>query len=219
MQEEHEKAIRSIVKRQMEEMSAQDSWSAEFDESEESPEQQTALPVMEQPRRRRVQSYSGLYVKKSERYAEMKSSASAFLVIGCATLAAAILCFAGIIPIAASAKMTFAGVLGAIGVLCLLIFLKTKKAAAAMKEEVELENQKTEKLISSFLASHTARSLDKELSRYLARYGKITPEELSLKRYELIQDYLITENDLSDQSYVDSLSEEIYNKLYSETTS
>ena len=42
----------------------------------------------------------------------------------------------------------------------------------------------------------------------------LSDEELSLKRFELIQDYLITGRDLPDQSYVDALCEMIYCRLY-----
>ena len=42
----------------------------------------------------------------------------------------------------------------------------------------------------------------------------LSGEELSLKRFELIQDFLITGRDIPDQSYADSLCETLYAKLY-----
>ena len=42
----------------------------------------------------------------------------------------------------------------------------------------------------------------------------LSGEELSLKRFELIQDFLITGRDIPDQSYADSLCETLYTKLY-----
>ena len=38
----------------------------------------------------------------------------------------------------------------------------------------------------------------------------LSGEELSLKRFELIQDFLITGRDIPDQSYADSLCETLY---------
>ena len=39
-------------------------------------------------------------------------------------------------------------------------------------------------------------------------------EEMSLKRFQIIQDLLVTNRDLPDPEYVDSLCEEIYSRLY-----
>ena len=44
----------------------------------------------------------------------------------------------------------------------------------------------------------------------------LSGEELSLKRFELIQDFLITSRDIPDQAYADSLCEMLYAKLYDE---
>ena len=94
-----------------------------------------------------------------------------------------------------------------------------------MKEEAAKENKETESLIALFLASHSPEEIDGRLAREQGSIGEGTsgqaaapegsrPEELALKRYALIQDYLVTENDLPDPDYVDYLSEEIYDRMY-----
>lgn len=161
---------------------------------------------------------SSVYVKKSARYEDMKSSASAFLFMGCATLVLAAVCAAGILPVSPSSRPVFTLVPGLIGIACLYICLKTKKGAAAMKAAAAEENKETEGLIAAFLAAHSARQMDARLAKDAEAAGDIFselgPEELSLKRYGLIQDYLITEHDLPDPAYVDLLTEEIYNQMF-----
>lgn len=155
-----------------------------------------------------------VYVKKSERYQDMKSSASAFLLIGCVAVLLSGLIFAGIVPIAGASKISFGGILGVMGIACLVVCLKTNKEAAGMKAEAARENQETQELISWFLQAHSAEELDMQLAREQGGEQNLTPEELSLKRFSLIQDYLITEKDLPDPAYVEALSEEIYSRMF-----
>ncbi|MDO5550945.1 MAG: hypothetical protein Q4F76_07230 [Lachnospiraceae bacterium] len=161
---------------------------------------------------------STVYVKKSERYEDMKSSASAFLLMGCAALAAALLCIAGILPISGTTQIIFSLVLAVMGLVCLIVCIKTRKEAAVMQKEAAEETAATEKLITWFLRAHSADAIDQKLAEEALAAGddlrEYTPEELSLKRYGLIQDYLITEKDLPDQTYVDLLCEEIYNRMF-----
>lgn len=157
---------------------------------------------------------SSVYVKKSERYQDMKSSASAFLLIGCVAALLSGLIFAGIVPIAGASKISFGGILGVMGIACLAVCLKTNKEAAGMKAEAARENQETQELISWFLQAHSSEELDGQLAREQGDEQNLTPEELSLKRFSLIQDYLITEKDLPDPAYVEALSEEIYSRMF-----
>lgn len=157
---------------------------------------------------------SSVYVKKSERYQDMKSSASAFLLIGCVAVLLSGLIFAGIVPIAGASKISFGGILGVMGIACLAVCLKTNKEAAGMKAEAARENQETQELISWFLQAHSSEELDMQLAREQGDEQNLTPEELSLKRFSLIQDYLITEKDLPDPAYVEALSEEIYSRMF-----
>lgn len=187
---------------------------------------------------------ASVYVKKSARYQDMKSSALAFLLIGCAAIAVAIVSFIHLVSaapesvgfyqigshivsvhlMAASRSALFV----LLSLICFIVSAKTNIAAAAMKEEAAKENAKTENLIALFLAIHSPEAIDERLAREQGGSAEGTngtsgqaaapessrPEELALKRYALIQDCLVTENDLPDPDYVDYLSEEIYNRMY-----
>ncbi len=157
---------------------------------------------------------STVYVKKSERYQDMKSSASAFLLIGCTALLLSVLIFTGIIPLSGMNQISFGGVLGIMGIGCLIVCGKTGKDAAKLKAQADEENQKTKELIDRFLKTHSAGELDEKLDRELQGEDSDSSEERSLKRFSLIQDYLAIENDLPDQAYIDALSEEIYSRMF-----
>ena len=55
-----------------------------------------------------------------------------------------------------------------------------------------------------------------DIDREILDLDQLNDEEISLKRFQIIQDYLITHKDLPDPAYVDALCEEIYTKLYEE---
>lgn len=156
---------------------------------------------------------TGVYVKKADKYAEMKSSASAFLMVGAAILVFSLLCWLGIIslPMAGLSKLLFQSVLTVMGSVFLLVSIFTYKSAGALSSQIDEENKKTDEYIHWFTQNYTGDALDRQLA---GETGELSPEELSLKRFELIQDILITHHDITDQAYVDSLSEDIYSRLY-----
>lgn len=214
-QEEAEKqAMKEFLSQVKEELALENEELGEEEISEEEFKEKL-LAASNAPKRQPVPP-STVYVKKSERYQDMKSSASAFLLVGGAALLLSALIFTGIIPIAGSRRISFGGLLAVMGIACLAVCVKTKKDAAGMKAEADKENEETEALIRWFLEKHTAEEIDQTLAQEQAqdKEMELSPEELSLKRFSLIQDYLATEKDLPDQTYIDALSEEIYGRLW-----
>lgn len=175
-------------------------------------EQQQLTEAEEQPReeqRPQAPSFTHVYVKKSQQYEDLKSSASAFFLVGGALTILAVLCWLNIL------KLPF-GLIGRLtitifGAASLIIALKSTKDAKAVRAQIGDEDANTQNLEAWFTDRYTAGQLDEQL---LSEYGQLLPEELSLKRFDLIQDILITNHDLSDQSYVDLLAEDIYGKLF-----
>ena len=79
-----------------------------------------------------------------------------------------------------------------------------------MRPEIDREKERTSEIIHWFLEQWTGESIDNEIQER----DSLTEEELSLKRFQIIQDHLITNRDLPDQAYVDALCEEIYSRMY-----
>lgn len=153
-----------------------------------------------------------VYVNKEQKYEDLKSSASAFFIVGGVLLALAIVCWTGIIslPLNDVSKIIIQSVITIMGILSIFVAGNSSKSAKTLAPQIEDENRATRDLIQWFTDSYTGEKLDAAIEDA----EQLAPEELSLKRFQLIQDYLITSHDLPDQAYVDALSEEIYGKLY-----
>lgn len=153
-----------------------------------------------------------VYETKAQKYDDLKSSASAFLVVGGLLLAASVLCWTGIInlPMAGVSKFIFQGVLTAMGIFSLAVYVNTARSARQLRPEIDKEKHQTDDLVSWFTDKWKAADIDKEIEDR----ESLSEEEMSLKRFQIIQDYLITGKDLPDPAYVDALCEEIYSRLY-----
>lgn len=154
-----------------------------------------------------------VYVKKSQQYDDFKSSASAFFLVGGAALIFGILGFGGILPLPMTgfSRLLSLGVITLMGAACLGVAISSLRSAKAIRGEVGEEEKVTKELIDWFTGTYSKEELDAQIAR---EYGELAPEELSLKRFDLIQDRIITSHDITDQAYVDLLAEEIYAKLY-----
>lgn len=155
------------------------------------------------------------YVKKSQKYEDRRSSASAFLLVGGAITIFALLCWTGIftMPMTGFSKYLIQGTLTVMGIGCLIIAVLTFRSAKGMAGEIEEEEKQTQELISWFLSAYRKEDIDMRLD---AEFSDLSEDERNLKRFELISDLLATSKDLPDQAYVDALCEEIYSKLFDE---
>lgn len=158
---------------------------------------------------------SKAYVNKEQRYEDMNSSASAFFLVGGALAVAAVLCLTGVInlPMAGVSKYIFQGLLILMAAGSFAIAVSSKKSAGVLKDQAKDEERETEEILQWFLKTYSGDDLDDQLRM---EDPGLSGEELSLKRFELIQDYLVTGRDLPDQSYVDALCDMLYSRLYGE---
>lgn len=184
---------------------------SESDETEESDSPVRPDESMKKAAEARAQAR--VYMSKRQRVEDMRSSISAFTIVGGLFLVFGILTLTDIVhlPLAAGAGLLFKIVLTAIGAACLVLAVTTRSSAAKLEKEADVEDKQTEELIQWFASTYTAKELDGQL---LAEDPSLSGNELELKRFELIQDRLITHADLPDPAYVDSLCEEIYGKVY-----
>ncbi len=187
-------------------------------ETEVSEEELQAIQaeVLRQSRAKPAPEASHVYVDKSQKYDDLKSSASAFLIVGGALLVVSVLAWTGVLPIpmASVSGTIFRVMLTVMGLASLLIWFNTSCEAKKLAPEISREKDRTRELIEWFSGHYTADDIDTAIT---GREG-LTDEELSLKRFQLIQDYLITHHDLPEPSYVDALSEEIYANLFEKKT-
>lgn len=156
---------------------------------------------------------AGTYVKKEQRYEDMNSSASAFFLVGGVLAVIAAVSLLGYLPLPlyGVSRILFHVLLILMAAGSIAVAVSSKKSAARLKVQAADEEKETEDILQWFLKTYSARGLDDQL---LMEDPELSGEELELKRFELIQDYLVTGRDLPDQSYADVLCDMIYERLY-----
>ena len=156
---------------------------------------------------------SGSFVDKGQKYEDMASSASAFFIVGTAAAIALVASLTGLInlPFTGVMKLIVTGMLVFMAVGSFAVAISSKKSAATLKTQISDEKDQTKEVIEWFLANYEAVDIDR---RVLFTESNLGPEEMSLRRFEWIQELLITGKDLPDQAYVDMLCDEIYSRLY-----
>lgn len=155
----------------------------------------------------------GIYVKKSQQYDDYQSSATAFLLIGSVLVVFSLLCWLNVIklPMAGAGGVISRLTTTVLGLAALYVAYTSSVSAKKVQGEIEAEETVTKQLVDWFIENYHGSKLDEQIHTQL---GELAPEELALKRFELIQDIIITSHDIADQAYVDLLAEEIYGKLY-----
>ncbi len=164
--------------------------------------------------RRRAMPRNDVYVSKAERYEDYSSSATAFIIVGIAALAVSILGFTGILPLPfyGMFRTIMLVLIAVMGIACLIVSIHSFSMAGSMKGEVAEEKEVTTDLTNWFTENFTAEELDSQIDA--ENRGDLKSEERALKRLSLIQDIIVTNYDILDQTYADELAEEIYDLMF-----
>lgn len=169
----------------------------------------------QQQARSREPKVSNVYVSTSQKIEDRRSSSVAFLLVGGIILAFAAACWAGIIrlPMTGGSLYFAQGILTAMGLGFLVIAAKSRSSIKELDGQAEAEEARNKELIQWFTSNWTGADLDKAI---LSMESGLEQQELELRRYALIQYRVVKEKQLTSQSYVDFIVEEIYNALYPE---
>lgn len=156
-----------------------------------------------------------VYIDKQQKYDDYKSSASAFLIVGSILALLTLLSLTGLFPLPMTGvtRIIFHGVLIGMVIFSFVIWNNNQKEAKKILPQIEREKKETDEILAWFLESYQKEDIDQQIDDIESLDDGIQ----SLKRFEIIQDLLVTTRDLPDPGYVDMLSEMIYAKLYEET--
>lgn len=209
-------AAQAQAKQQQEQQAAAQAAAIEQAKAQMTPEQAERYAKMQklaEAKAKRAATPAKEYINKERKYDDMKSSVTAFLIVGAAAAIAIIASITGIITLPFSGVMYYIviGMLAFMAIGSFVVAFTSKKSAEVLKGEISVEENQTKELIEWFVSKYTAENIDRVIHKHLS---DLTEEELSLQRFEIIQDLLITNHDLPDQSYVDALCDMIYTKLY-----
>lgn len=153
-----------------------------------------------------------VYETKAQKYEDLKSSALAFGAVGGLLLAASAAFWTGVVrlPMAGVSRLIFQGVLAAMGVFSLAVYWNASRSAKKLQPEIDAEKRQTEELVNWFLDTWKGGEIDGQIEDM----DSLSQEEVSLRRFQVIQDLLVTEKDLPDPAYVDALCEELYRRMF-----
>lgn len=172
------------------------------------------MPLNEPKTGDSVRETPRIYVRQEDRYEDLQSSASAFMIVCVVMSLLSLLSFGSSLhlpfSIPATPMMRFFFIFFAIG--SLVICIKTRREAAKTYAHIAEEQRITEELESWFLSSYTPGQIDLQI--FGANRHPLRPEALALKRFDFIQDCFLKRYEGMDEGYIEALSEELYKKLF-----
>ena len=172
------------------------------------------MPLNEPKTGDSVRETPRIYVRQEDRYEDLQSSASAFMIVCVVMSLLSLFSFGSSLhlplSIPATPMMRFFFIFFAIG--SFVIYIKTRREAAKTYARIEEEQRITEELESWFLSSYTPGQIDLQI--FGANRHPLRPEALALKRFDFIQDCFLKRYEGMDEGYIEALSEELYKKLF-----
>ena len=172
------------------------------------------MPLNEPKTGDSVRETPRIYVRQEDRYEDLQSSASAFMIVCVVMSLLSLFSFGSSLhlpfSIPATPMMRFFFIFFAIG--SFVICIKTRREAAKTYARIEEEQRITEELEAWFLSSYTPGQIDLQI--FGANRRPLRPEALALKRFDFIQDCFLKRYEGMDEGYIEALSEELYKKLF-----
>ena len=175
----------------------------EYEALELDPEIQEALEE-----RKRMAAEPATYKHQKDKYADNKSSAIAFLIVGVILAALAAIAWLGVIKLG----LPFNIAATAFAASCLILALITNIKADKMKGSIGEEDNFRDEVFNKFLEAYTAEDIDAKVNS--SNSDELSDEELALEKLNIIQDILTNENDIPDQTFAAEIAEDLYAKLY-----
>lgn len=150
------------------------------------------------------------YVKLSDKYNDIMSSASTMLIVGIAGIVFMILVFIDIIPLPLNPETSwlFNSVMGGI----FIIFIVSGVISFMHAKKVKIDADEEDELIKEILDWADAHIASKDID---TKIDLTQPEEiLYFSRADIIKDLLMHQFENADEALVTELTEQLYQKLY-----
>lgn len=157
------------------------------------------------------------YVSNSEKYKDLSSSGYTLLLIGGLLTLYLVMALSGAVdhPIFRFATLPTQIMMAFMAVACFIGANYTFKSANQAKANIANEERTRRQMISWLTTTYDAEDID---ARIEAVDGKPVTEEsieiASMKRMDMIKEFLMRQYIIDDDSYLDDISEEIYTMIY-----
>lgn len=150
------------------------------------------------------------YVKLSDKYNDIMSSASTMLIVGIAGIIFMVLVFADIIPIPLNPETSwlFNSVMGGVFIIFVIAGIVSFMHAKKVKIDADEEDALIKDILEWADSNITAKDID-------TNTDLTQPEEiLYFGRTDIIKDLLMHQFENTDEALIMELTEQIYQKLY-----
>lgn|GEM_PF-1801129 len=154
------------------------------------------------------------YMSAEEKYNEMSSTSSAFLLIGVIGLVVSILALLKIIPLPIVNDLFSCIVMAVLCCIFIAIGIYSLKSAKDAKAKIKTEKTIKEDMTKWFYDNYNGDKIDKELSIFSD--ASKNSQENYFKREEKIKMILFNYNHDIDELFLNSMAEEFYTSLYEE---
>ena len=157
------------------------------------------------------------YVSNSEKYKDLSSSGYTLLLVGGLLTLYLVMALSGAVdhPIFRFATLPTQIMMGFMAVACFIGANYSFKSANQAKANIANEERTRRQMISWLTTTYSAEDID---ARIEAVDGKPVAEEsieiASMKRMDMIKEFLMRQYIIDDDSYLDDISEEIYTMIY-----
>lgn len=154
------------------------------------------------------------YQNKKEKAEEFKSSAYVLILVGALGLAALVLMQLQIIPVRlyAPGKYVTFGVMGALFVFFIIAGIRSFISSKKYASEAGDEDSNTKAILE-----YAENNLSKEKIIAMANINESLPDEMKYFKYsEIIKKIIISEFGQQDLSFLESICDEIYGKIFEE---
>lgn len=156
-------------------------------------------------------AFGKTYVSAEAKYEDLKSSASALMIVGILLSVVTILQARAIISLPLNSVSIAA--IAVIGIASLIGSIMTYKSANIAKANIQVEARKRKEIIDWCLKNYSAQIIDKRVMA--AETENMIPDEImALKRMSMIQSFIQREFQIEEEGFLEVLAEEIYDKIY-----
>lgn len=172
---------------------------------------------------------NGVFVKAKDKYSDMKSSALSLIVVGFIGLIIVILDFMNLLPfkINANNSLIFYIVMGGLFLFFTISGIFTSRSAKKVKDSISDEESQTDTIITWAIENLNTETIDSVCSSTynennnsdsmeidVAVFSQLPDEVKYLLRVEVIEKMITEKFEINDDSYINSMIDEIYPELF-----
>ncbi|MCD8053876.1 MAG: hypothetical protein LUF00_07505 [Lachnospiraceae bacterium] len=159
-------------------------------------------------------THSPVFVPSEEKFRNSTNSSTTFLWAGIAVVAIGLFHFFSVAYNQQEGSVDACVVEIVFGFIFIWFAITTHQKVRMLQSQIMEENAFTDQIIRWCTTTYPAEHLDKCIDAAASDSQSLSEEERFFLRRQLIQNYILREYDISDDAYLDYITDTIYKKLY-----